>query len=224
MSSLPIRQQPVVPERPLIQFAEEAHGLHLADVPAEFADEEQSLHIAGFWMFLVTDILIFASLFAAYAVYRPMVASGPSAAQLFGLGPTLLETGLLLTSSFTVGIAVWFMRRGQRSAMVAWVVLTLLLGAGFVGTELHEFVADVAVGASWHTSAFLSSFFLLVSTHGAHVTFGLLWAVALLAQVGRRGLTAVTRRKIYTFSLYWHFLDIIWIFIFTAVYLGAKIA
>ena len=223
MSSLPIRR-PVAPERSPIQFADETHARELADVPAEFADEEQSLHIAGFWMFLVTDILIFASLFAAYAVYRPMVADGPSASGLFSLGPTLLETALLLTSSFTVGIAVWSMRRGQRSAMVAWVVLTLVLGAAFVGTELHEFAADVAVGASWHTSAFLSSFFLLVSTHGAHVTFGLIWALALLAQVARRGLTAVTRRKLYTFSLYWHFLDIIWIFIFTGVYLGAKIA
>jgi heme/copper-type cytochrome/quinol oxidase subunit 3 len=193
-------------------------------LPMEFADEEQSVAITGFWMFLVTDLLIFASLFASYAVYKPMVASGPSAQQLFHLGPALLETLLLLTSSFTVGIAVWSMRRGQQRAMVAWMILTMLLGAGFVATELHEFLGDIAVGASWHTSAFLSAFFLLVSTHGAHVTFGILWALALLLQVARRGLNPVTARKIYTFSLYWHFLDIIWVFILTVVYLGGKVA
>jgi heme/copper-type cytochrome/quinol oxidase subunit 3 len=93
-----------------------------------------------------------------------------------------------------------------------------------VGTELHEFAMDVAHGASWHVSAFLSAFFLLVSTHGAHVSFGILWAIALLFQVARHGLTPTTRRKIYTFSLYWHFLDVIWVFIFTVVYLGANLA
>ena len=192
-------------------------------LPMEFADEEQSVAITGFWMFLVTDLLIFASLFASYAVYKPMVANGPSALQLFHLGPALLETLLLLTSSFTVGLAVWSMRRGRLRTMVAWMILTMLLGMGFVGTELHEFISDVGVGASWHTSAFLSAFFLLVSTHGVHVTFGVLWALALLLQVARRGLNPVTARKIYTFSLYWHFLDIIWVFILTVVYLGGKV-
>ncbi len=211
-------------EEPLpIRFADEpAH--HLAGVPLEFADEEQSLKITGFWMVLVTDLLIFASLFASYAVYRPMVAAGPSGAQLFGLGSAIAETLFLLTSSFTVGIAVWYMRRGNQRAMIGWIVLTLLLGAGFLGLELHEFAVDIARGASWQTSAFLSSFFLLVSTHGAHVLFGILWAVGIVVQVLRRGLNAVTARKVYTFSLYWHFLDIIWVFIFTVVYLGAKIA
>jgi cytochrome aa3-600 menaquinol oxidase subunit 3 len=216
--------QPRAAEPWPVAFAEESADLAAPAMPAEFADEEQSLKIAGFWMLLVTDILIFASLFASYAVYRPMVAAGPTAGQILGLGPALAETVLLLSSSFTVGIAVWLMRRGQRGEMMAWLGLTLILGAAFVGLELHEFAADVAQGASWRTSAFLSSFFLLVSTHGAHVTFGILWALALLAQVARRGLTAVTARKIYTFSLYWHFLDIIWVFIYTVVYLGAKIA
>jgi cytochrome aa3-600 menaquinol oxidase subunit 3 len=195
-----------------------------AELPIEFAEEEQSLKITGFWLFLVTDVLIFASLFSSYAVYRPMTAGGPTPAQIIHLGPVLLETLLLLTSSFTVGIAIWAMRRGRTRMLTAWLVLTMLLGAGFVGTELHEFIADVAVGASWHRSAFLSAFFLLVSTHGAHVTFGILWALSLLVQLARRGITAVTARKLYTFSLYWHFLDIIWVFIFTFVYLGGKIA
>ena len=192
-------------------------------LPLEFADEEQSIAITGFWMFLVTDLLVFASLFAAYAVYRPMIARGPSAQQLFHLGPALLETLLLLTSSFTVGLAVWSMRRSQHRAMVGWLVVTMLLGAGFVATELHEFVGDVALGASWHSSAFLSAFFLLVGAHGLHVTFGILWALAVLIQVARKGLNSVTARKIYTFSLYWHFLDIVWVFILSMVYLGGKI-
>jgi cytochrome aa3-600 menaquinol oxidase subunit 3 len=193
------------------------------ELPLEFAEEEQSLKITGFWLFLVTDVLIFASLFSSYAVYQPMVAQGPTPMQLFHLGPVVLETLLLLTSSFTVGIAVWAMRRHRTTMLKAWLVFTMLLGALFVATELHEFIADVAAGASWSTSAFLSSFFLLVSTHGAHVTFGIIWALALLVQLARRGLTPVTARKIYTFSLYWHFLDIIWVFIFTFVYLGGKI-
>lgn len=202
----------------------QAHAPEAAEpLPMEFADEEQSVAITGFWMFLVTDLLVFASLFAVYAVYKPMVASGPSALQLFHLGPALQETLLLLTSSFTVGIAVWSMRRGHQRAMVVWMILTMLLGAAFVATELHEFIGDIAIGASWHTSAFLSAFFLLVSTHGLHVTFGVLWALALLLQVARRGLNAITARKIYTFSLYWHFLDIVWVFILTFVYLGGKI-
>jgi len=192
-------------------------------LPIEFADEEQSVHITGFWLFLVSDLLIFASLFAVYAVYRPMVAGGPSPAQLFHLGPALLETMLLLTSSFTVGLAIWAMRRGHIRAMALLLGLTMLLGAGFVGAELHEFIGDVAIGASWRTSSFLSAFFLLVSIHGVHVTFGILWALALLLQVWRRGLNAVTARKIYTFSLYWHFLDIVWVFILSLVYLGGRI-
>jgi cytochrome aa3-600 menaquinol oxidase subunit 3 len=193
-------------------------------VPLEFAHEEQALRISGFWMFLVTDVLIFASLFASYAVYVGQVAMGPTPAQVFDLGPVLAETLMLLTSSFTAGLAIWQMRRGQTRWLVVWLLVTLGLGAGFVSTEVHEFVADVLAGAGWRTSAFLSAFFLLVSTHGAHVTFGILWALGLLAQLGRRGLTAVVRRKLYTFALYWHFLDIIWVFIFTAVYLAGKIA
>jgi cytochrome aa3-600 menaquinol oxidase subunit 3 len=205
-------------------FPEEAGAREQADLPPEFADEEQARSITGFWMFLVTDVLIFASLFASYAVYQTMVADGPTARELFRLGPALLETVLLLTSSFTAGVAVWRMRRDARPAVVvAWLALTLILGAGFVLSELQEFAADVGRGASWQTSAFLSAFFLLVGTHGAHVTFGILWAVAVALQVARRGLSAITRRKVFTFALYWHFLDVIWIFIYSVVYLGSRL-
>lgn len=192
-------------------------------LPLEFADEKESLKITGFWMFLVTDILIFASLFASYAVFRPQVAEGPTPSQLFTMGPVILETVLLLTSSFTVGLAIYSMRKQNKTALMFWTIFTLLLGAGFVFSEINDFVSYVASGATWHKSAFLSGFYILVGTHGAHVTFGILWAVTLLFQVARRGFTAVTNRKLFTFSLYWHFLDVVWIFIFTFVYLNAKI-
>jgi cytochrome aa3-600 menaquinol oxidase subunit 3 len=139
------------------------------------------------------------------------------------LGPVFLETMLLLTSSFTVGIAIWSMRQGRLKALRLWLLATLILGAAFVTSEIHDFVTMVGQGLTWHQSAFLSAFYVLVGTHGGHVTFGIIWAVTLLLQLGRRGLTPVTARKVYTFSLYWHFLDIVWVFIFTFVYLGGKI-
>ena len=192
-------------------------------LPTEFANEEESLKITGFWLFLVTDVLIFASLFATYAVYQTRVASGPSPAQLFSLGPATIETVLLLTSSFTVGMSIWAMRQKKVRALWGWTLTTLALGAGFVVLELREFMAYGAAGHTWHQSGFLSAFFVLVGTHGAHVSVGIIWAITILVQVARRGLTPATTRKLYTFSLYWHFLDVIWVFIFTAVYLAAKI-
>lgn len=196
---------------------------HTQQLPIEFADEKESINITGFWMFLVTDILIFASLFSTFAVMRNATAMGPTADQLFKMGPVMLETLLLLTSSFTIGLAIFFMRRGQANAVFWWTLLTILLGAGFVTTEIHDFVSYAAIGATWHASAFLSAFDILVGTHGGHVTFGIFWAVTLLFQLRKRGITARTARKLYTFSLYWHFLDIVWIFIFTFVYLNGKI-
>jgi cytochrome aa3-600 menaquinol oxidase subunit 3 len=192
-------------------------------LPPELADEGESVKITGFWMFLVTDVLIFASLFSVYAVYKSRVDVGPGPAQLFTLGPVLLETLLLLTSSFTVGMAIWSMRTNRIRALTVWLVATLVLGAGFVTSEIHDFVTFVSQGYTWHVSGFLSAFYVLVGTHGSHVTAGILWATALLIQLGRRGLTPSLRRKIYSFSLYWHFLDIVWVFIFTFVYLGGKI-
>lgn len=203
-----------------LPVAEENLEQHL---PLEFSDEKESIKITGFWMFLVTDVLIFGSLFSSYAVYRSAFAQGPTPNQLFTFGPVILETLLLLTSSFTIGLAIYAMRKQNKKALMAWLVVTLLLGAGFVTSEVHDFVGYVASGATWHQSGFLSAFFFLVGTHGAHVTFGILWALTLLIQVARRGLTPITARKLFTFSLYWHFLDIVWIFIFTFVYLNGKI-
>ncbi|MCY0899628.1 MAG: cytochrome (ubi)quinol oxidase subunit III [Firmicutes bacterium] len=203
-----------------LPLAEKA-GQH--PLPIEFADEKESIKITGFWMFLVTDVLIFASLFSTYAVFRTSVAMGPTPDQLFRMGPVMLETILLLTSSFTIGLGVYFMRKGQVRALMGWMIVTILLGAGFVGTEIHDFVTFAQMGATWHTSAFLSAFDILVGTHGAHVTFGIFWAITLLFQLRKRGITPQTARKVYTYSLYWHFLDIVWIFIYTFVYLNGKI-
>lgn len=193
-------------------------------LPLEFQDRHETLGILGFWIFLASDVVLFSSLFAVYAVYQGRVATGPTPFQVFGLGTVLTETVLLLTSSFTCGLAIFMMRRGRTRPLVAWLAVTLLLGLAFVGLEVHEFVGDVAAFGTWHRSAFLSAFFTLVGTHGGHVSFGILWVAALIVQLLRRGLTPATARRVYTFSLYWHFLDIIWVFIFTAVYLSGKIS
>lgn len=193
------------------------------DLPLELRDERESLRVTGVWLFLVTDILLFGSLFAGYAVLRTQVASGPTAASLFRLGPVMFETVALLTSSFTMGLAVQAMRAGNRRALVAWMAVTLVLGAVFVGSEARDFALFAARGDTWGRSAFLSAFDILVGTHGAHVTAGIVWALGILVRVGRRGLTPRTARKVYTFALYWHFLDIVWVFIFTVVYLLGKV-
>lgn len=205
-----------------VPFADEATKPN-PHLPLEFSSEKESIKITGFWMFLVTDVLVFASLFSVYAVYRHAVAQGPTPGHLYTLGPVILETLLLLTSSFTIGIGIYAMRIKSVKLTTLWVIITLILGAAFVTTEVHDFVTYIASGATWHQSAFLSGFYILVGTHGAHVSFGIFWAITILLQLKKRGFTAVTTRKLFTFSLYWHFLDIVWVFIFTFVYLGAKI-
>lgn len=192
---------------------------HAPQLPPEFADPAGALGIFGFWVFLGSDIVLFSCLFTAYAVYRAHVAGGPDPRTLFHYGPALLETLILLTSSFCCGLAVHAMRQGRRAGLMAWLAITVALGMGFVLVELHEFVADVAAGAVWRRSAFLSAFFTLVGTHGGHVSFGIFWGLAILVQLARQGLNPQSAGRLYTFSLYWHFLDIIWVFIFTVVYL-----
>lgn len=193
------------------------------DLPLELAEERESLKVTGIWMFLVTDVMVFASLFASYAVFEGNVAAGPTPGQLFHLGPVLVETLALLSSSFAMGLAVHEMRNGRVRAVAAWMLVTMILGALFVGLEVREFAAYAVAGDIWHRSAFLSGLQLLVGTHGAHVTFGIVWAATIVVQLLRRGLTSVTARKVYTFALYWHFLDIVWVFIFTVVYLAGKV-
>lgn len=146
-------------------------------------------------------------------------ASGPSGAEIFELTPVLLETFLLLTSSFTIGLAIHAMRLGLKKQTMMFIVITLLLGAAFLGIEIYEFFTYVHEGLTLSTSAFASSLFTLLGTHGAHVAFGLLWGSVILIQLKKHGLDHSTANKSFIFSLYWHFLDVVWIFIFSFVYL-----
>jgi len=175
----------------------------------------------GFWLYLMTDIILFASLFATYMILKNNVAGGETAAQLFDPKFALVETIILLLSSFTCGLAVLLLRFKNKAAGLAMLVATLLLGIAFISLELYEFTNLVNEGQSWQTSAFLSAFFTLVGTHGIHITIGIVWAVVMCVYLLKYGVTSNSLRKMTLFSLFWHFLDLVWIFIFTIVYLGA---
>lgn len=181
--------------------------------------EEFAKTTLGFWIYLMTDCVLFASLFATFAVLRGGTASGPSGAELFELDFVLAETLLLLASSLTSGLALIGIRVGSRRMVTTMLIATFALGAGFLWMELSEFSHLVAEGHGWKTSAFLSAFFTLVGTHGLHIAVGLLWIVVLLYALVTRGITNTLHKRLALFSLFWHFLDIIWIFIFTIVYL-----
>ncbi len=187
-----------------------------APVPAEHDSSKTTL---GFWIYLMTDCILFATLFATYAVLRNNTFGGPGGAELFHLPFVLVETLVLLTSSFACGLMLLAARANRRSAAVAWLAVTALLGAIFLGLELYEFNKLLAEGQSWQRSGFLSAFFTLVGTHGLHITAGLIWAVLMLVQIMRRGITSHVMQRLTLFSMFWHFLDIVWIFIFTIVYL-----
>lgn len=175
--------------------------------------------IFGFWVYLMTDCVLFASLFAVYAVLHHNTFGGPSGAELFSLPYVLVETMTLLISSFTCGMAMLASQRKAKNEVLFWLFVTFCLGALFLGLELHEFSGLVREGNSWRRSGFLSSYFTLVGTHGLHITFGLLWMAIMGAYVWTKGLTDHVRRRLTMLSLFWHFLDVIWIFIFTIVYL-----
>jgi cytochrome o ubiquinol oxidase subunit 3 len=173
----------------------------------------------GVWVYLMSDCVLFACLFAAYAVLHTQTAAGPTAAMLFDRKFVFWETMALLTSSFTCGLALLAAHR--KNARGVWTALfaTFVLGLVFLGLELHEFSALAAAGHSWRESAFLSSFFTLVGTHGLHIFIGELWMLVLFAYLALRGLTEQVTQRILYFSLFWHFLDIVWICIFSFVYL-----
>jgi cytochrome o ubiquinol oxidase subunit 3 len=176
--------------------------------------------ILGFWMYLMSDCVLFASLFATFAVLRSNAFGGPTSQQLFSLSTTFAETMILLFSSVTCGLSVLSaLKKNQKNHVILWLVITFLLGASFLALELHEFINLVREGNSWQRSAFLSSFFTLVGTHGLHISVGLLWVMVLIGQIGMTGVTIFTFRRLVVFSMFWHFLDLIWIFIFTFVYL-----
>jgi cytochrome o ubiquinol oxidase subunit III len=175
--------------------------------------------LLGFWIYLMSDCLVFACLFAMYAVLGHNYAGGPTGAELFDLPLVAINTSLLLLSSITYGFAMIEMQGSRLGGTLAWLVVTGLLGAGFIGIEMHEFAHLIHEGAGPQRSAFLSSFFTLVGTHGLHVTFGLVWLAVLLVQLAQHGLIAENRRRLMCLSMFWHFLDVVWIGVFTFVYL-----
>jgi cytochrome o ubiquinol oxidase subunit 3 len=189
---------------------------HLEEEPHH---PEGSSTMLGFWMYLMSDCLIFAMLFATYGVLGTSYAGGPGPRELFDLPLVALNTSMLLFSSITYGFAMLAMTDGKRGQMQGWLAVTGLFGAAFLCIELYEFSHLIHEGAGPQRSAFLSSFFTLVGTHGLHVTFGLIWLVVLMAQVQFKGLIPANRRRLMCLSLFWHFLDVIWIGVFTFVYL-----
>jgi cytochrome o ubiquinol oxidase subunit III len=173
----------------------------------------------GFWIFLLSDIVMFSAFFAAYAVLSGATAGGPTGRQLFDLKNVAVETGCLLLSSFACGMAsIGAMQRSQKIFQIA-MAATFVLGALFLALELHEFAGLIARGAGPQRSAFLSAFFSLVGCHGLHVTVGLLWLLTMMAQARAKGFRDDILRRILCFSLFWHALDIIWVAVFTVVYL-----
>ena len=189
-----------------------------AEAPPAMIDTDTKV-IFGFWVYIMTDCVLFASLFATYAVLHGNTNGGPSGRELFSLPYILTETFLLLTSSFTCGLAMLAMHRGHIRKLATWLGVTFILGASFLAMELTEFHHLAVDGNSWHRSGFLSSYFTLVGTHGLHITVGLLWMLILVWQLRQRGLTSNSVRRLTLLSMFWHFLDIVWIFIFTIIYL-----
>ncbi|OYX70878.1 MAG: cytochrome o ubiquinol oxidase subunit III [Rhizobiales bacterium 32-66-11] len=173
----------------------------------------------GFWIYLMSDCLIFAMLFATYGVLGGNYAAGPAPKDLFDLNLVALNTTMLLFSSITYGFAMLAMARGRIGQVQVWLAVTALFGLAFLSIELFEFAHMIHEGATPQRSAFLSAFFTLVGTHGLHVTFGLIWLVTLMVQVGQRGLIPANRRRLMCLSMFWHFLDVVWIGVFTFVYL-----
>jgi len=181
--------------------------------------DDGSKTVFGFWIYLMSDLLIFSVLFATFAVLSKATAGGPTGAELFDLSFVLVETMLLLISSFTFGMAMLNLHAGRARRAIGWLCVTFLFGAGFIGMEIYEFHHLITEGAGPQRSAYLSAFFTLIGTHGLHVTFGLVWIAVMVDMVRRHGLDSVNVRRLSCLSLFWHFLDIVWICVFTFVYL-----
>jgi cytochrome o ubiquinol oxidase subunit III len=201
---LPVATAPFLPEA--FEHVEEHH-------------DAGAITTLGFWIYLMSDCILFAALFASFAVLRGATAGGPSGREIFSLPYVAVETACLLVSSFTYGMAMISADQGRQTWVLRWLGLTLLLGLSFVGMEVHEFVKLIGDGDGPNRSGFLSAFFTLVGTHGLHVTSGMVWMGVLIAHVLRRGLTEANRTRLMCLSLFWHFLDIVWVGVFTVVYL-----
>lgn len=202
----------------------ESIALTRADGSPVFLDTEGRHHpengtLLGFWIYLLSDLMIFGSLFATFGVFAQSYAAGPSGRDLFDLKLIAINTAVLLLSSITYGFAMIAMLKRNARGTIGWLAVTGLLGAAFLGIEIYEFQHLIHLGAGPERSAFLSAFFALVGTHGLHVLFGVIWLVVLCVQIGKWGLNRTTTRRIACLSLFWHFLDVVWIGVFTFVYL-----
>jgi len=173
----------------------------------------------GFWIFLLSDIVMFSALFAAYAVLVHATAGGPAGAGLFNQVSVAIETGCLLVSSYTCGLMSLSVNARRRPAIYFFAFVTFVLGAAFLSLEIREFADMIARGAAPQRSAFLSAFFALVGCHGLHVAAGLVWLAVMMAQIAVKGIRASVERRLLCFALFWHALDIIWVWLFTVVYL-----
>lgn len=180
--------------------------------------ERKEVTEIGFWSYLMTDIMIFASLFATFMILRHATDGGPGGNELFDIGYALGETFILLASSITCGLALISIRFGKKKQALVFLAMTIALGCYFLGMEIYEFAHLIAEGHGPDRSAFLSSFFTLVATHGLHIAVGIIWAIALFILILKRGINDGISRRFSLFSLFWHFLDIVWIFIFAVVY------
>jgi cytochrome o ubiquinol oxidase subunit 3 len=199
--------------------SDSADRRHPADHAARGPVSKRIITGYGFWIFLLSDIIMFSAFFATYAVLVGATAGGPSGRNLFELRNVAIETACLLISSFTCGVASIGALTQRNSWFYGGMAATFLFGAGFLGLEIREFAGLVAQGAGPTRSAFLSAFFTLVGCHGLHVTAGLLWLLTMMAQVFAKGYRADILRRVLCFSLFWHTLDIIWVGVFTVVYL-----
>lgn len=189
--------------------------------PAASAEAEERVEekAFGFWIYLMTDSVIFALLFATYVVMTQGTAGGPTGMELFSLPRAFAETMLLLASSMTFGMATLSMLARKRGAVVLWLLVTIVFGLGFIALEISEFTGMIAENAGPERSGFLSAFFTLVGTHGVHVSLGMVCIVVMIGQIAFKGLTRPVSSRLYRLGLFWHFLDIVWIGIFSVVYL-----
>ncbi|QHI95400.1 cytochrome o ubiquinol oxidase subunit III [Aristophania vespae] len=195
---------------------------HSPSVGHEEHEDHGSTTVFGFWIYLMTDCILFGTLFTVFAVMCHQFAGGPTGKELFDIKNVEIETAILLVSSITYGFAMLSAFAQRKSGVLVWLFITFLLGLSFVVLEVKEFAELIADGNGPDRSAFLSSFFTLVATHGLHVTFGLIWMVVLFFQVmGKQGLGSRMVTKLTCLSLFWHFLDIVWICVFSFVYLGS---
>ncbi|MDF2959019.1 MAG: ctaE [Paenibacillus sp.] len=190
---------------------------------AETATLEGKNKVLGFWLFLGGECVLFGMLFASFIALRNQVPDGPTGQEIFQLGIVALSTFILLTSSLTSVFGTMALHRGDLKKLNFWMIITVLLGVGFLGLEIYEFVHYAHEGHTFSKSAFATSFYTLVGFHGAHVLFGVLWISLLVISSMKKGLTVVTAPKYYVAGLYWHFIDVVWVFIFTVVYLLGKV-